>query len=76
MNYLLKREAIERLKKQYPKGIRVELVIMHDAYPVPPGTKGTVAGIDDIGTIHVKWDNGRIMGCIPGVDEIHSIYDF
>ena len=73
MNYLLKREAVEHLKKQYQNGTRVELGVMHDIYAPKPGTKGTVTGVDDIGTIFVEWDNGRVLGCIPGVDVIHII---
>ena len=30
--------------------------------------RGTAIGVDDIGTIHMKWDNGRGLGLIPGED--------
>ena len=73
MNYLLKREAIEHIKKHYEAGTRIEAVHICDAYAPEPGTKGTVVCVDDIGTIHVKWDNGRTLGCIPGIDQFHII---
>ena len=63
------RETVERLKKDYPKGCRVELVSMgDDPRGILPGTKGTVVVVDDIGTIHVKWDNGRSLGVCYGED--------
>jgi len=50
-------------------GKRVKCISMNDPYPVPPGTKGTIKYIDDIGTIHVKWDNGSSLGLVPSEDE-------
>jgi Domain of unknown function (DUF4314) len=33
-----------------------------------PGTEGTVEIIDDLGTIHVRWDHGEALGLLtrPG----------
>ena len=52
------REIVDRLKKQYPAGCRVELLHMDDIQAPPIGTKGTVIGVDDIGSVVVRWDNG------------------
>lgn len=41
---------------------------MNDIQGVEEGTKGTVTHVDDIGTIHMRWDNGRGLGLIPGED--------
>ena len=41
------RETVERVRKMYPKGTRVELVRMEDVQAPPIGTKGTVTGVDD-----------------------------
>jgi len=61
------RNQVERIKKAYPVGTRIELIqAMDDVQGVEKGTKGTVVGVDDIGTIHMKWDNGRGLGLIPG----------
>lgn len=64
----------EMYKRMYPKGTRIELISMDDPYaPIEPGTKGTVVHVDDIGTIHMQWDNGRTLGLIPGEDKFKVI---
>lgn len=64
----LSRETVNGLKEQYPKGCRVELVYMDDVQAPPIGIKGTVNFVDDIGTIHVDWDNGCGLGVVYGED--------
>lgn len=56
------------LRKTYPVGTRVELVRMDDVQAPPIGTKGTVYGVDDTGSILVNWDNGSGLNVIYGVD--------
>ena len=67
------------LRKQYPPGTRFELHEMgHDSRPLPAGSIGTLEHIDDMGTFHIKWDNGRTLGLVPGEDRfgvIHSEAD-
>lgn len=71
-----KRETVERLRAMYPKGARVELIEMDDPYrDMPPGLKGTVVAVDDIGTVHIAWDNGSNLGAAYGVDRIWRISD-
>lgn len=60
---------IESLKKQFPVGSRVELIKMEDKQAPPIGTRGTVKGVDDIGSIMVAWDNGSSLNVIYGEDE-------
>ena len=71
-----KRETVERLRAMYPKGARVELIEMDDPYrDIPPGLRGTVMAVDDIGTVHIRWDNGSSLGAAYGVDRIQRIND-
>lgn len=64
----VKREIVERLRKQYPAGTRVELVRMNDEQAPPIGTHGTVTGVDDLGSIMVSWDNGGSLSVVYGED--------
>ena len=64
---------INDLKRIFPPGTRVMLEYMDDKQAPPPGMTGTVQTIDDIGTIHVNWDNGSSLGLIPRVDRFRRI---
>ncbi|WAB25134.1 hypothetical protein M3_0183 [Lysinibacillus phage vB_LfM_LysYB1] len=56
------------------EGKRVELVEMKDPYTkLKPGTKGTVAFVDDMGTLHVDWDTGSKLGLVHGEDDYRVI---
>ena len=69
----IKRETVERLRREYPVGCRVELVRMDDVRAPPIGTKGTVRGVDDIGSIMVRWDSGSSLSVCYGEDACRRI---
>lgn len=63
-------------KELYPKGTRIEVIEMSDdPRPIEPGTKGTVEVVDDMGTVHCTFDNGRRLGLIPNVDVFQKIWE-
>lgn len=62
------KEIVERVRKEYPAGTRVELVQMDDVQAPPIGAKGTVMGVDDTASIMVDWDNGSRLHVIYGED--------
>ena len=62
------RAIVEKIKVEYPAGTRVELAKMDDIQAPPIGTKGTVIGVDDIGSIMVRWDNGSGLSLVYGED--------
>ena len=62
------RETIQALRDRYKPGTRVELLRMDDVQAPPIGTRGTVTGVDDIGSIMVNWDNGSGLSVAYGED--------
>jgi hypothetical protein len=42
---------------------------MYDDQAPDPGTKGIITRVDDMGIIHVDWDNGSSLGLIPDEDK-------
>ena len=64
----------EFIRNRYPAGSRIVLMQMgDDPRPIPPDTKGTVVSVDDMGTVHCVFDNGRRLGLIPGEDVFRRI---
>ena len=68
-------EQLKHLRDSYPRGTRVELVQMDDAQAPPTGTKGTVTGVDDTGSLLVNWDNGCGLNVIFGIDVVRKVVD-
>ena len=62
------KEVVERIRRQFPVGCRVELLRMDDVQAPPIGTKGTVTGVDDTASIMVSWDNGSGLNVVYGED--------
>ena len=74
MTGLPTRAQVERIRKQYPAGTKVRMIRMEeDRNPIQPGTVGTVAYVDDAGSVHMKWENGRTLAFIPGIDSVEII---
>lgn len=73
MSRIPSKQTIELIRKQYPAGIRVELLQMDDPQAPPIGTRGTVRGVDDTGSLIVAWDNGSSLSVIYGEDRVRKI---
>ena len=73
MSTTINREHILELKKEYPSKTKIRLIHMNDYQAPPADTIGTVTSIDDMGTIHVSWENGSSLGLISGEDSFEKI---
>lgn len=62
------KEIVERLRREYPAGSRVVLRKMNDPQAPPIGTRGSVTGVDDAGSLIAKWDNGSGLNVVYGED--------
>lgn len=73
----ISKEALQALRERYPAGTRVELVHMDDPFNTKliPGCRGTVRIVDDVGTIHVRWDCGSGLGVVYGEDVCRKVVE-
>lgn len=69
------RETVERIRREFPVGCRVELLRMDDPQAPPIGTCGTVIGVDDTGSVMVRWDNGSGLHVVYGEDECRKVVE-
>lgn len=67
------KEHIEMFRKKYPAGTVVEIISIEDTQAPPAGILGTVWGVDDAGSILVRWQNGSSLSLIPEVNEFRSM---
>lgn len=70
---VITKEQLQSLRKSYPTGSRVELLKMDDPQAPPLGTKGTVLGVDDIGSLLVRWDNVSGLNVVYGEDLVRRM---
>lgn len=61
-------KELTALREKYPTGTIVKLITMNDVQSPPVGTIGEVTLIDDMGSVHVNWQNGSTLALIPDVD--------
>lgn len=66
-------KTVERIRDTYPVETRVELVRMDDSQAPPIGTKGTVIGVDDIGSLLMRWNTGNTLNVVYGEDIVNKI---
>ena len=72
---VISKERLQALRERFKPGTRVELLKMDDVQAPPIGTKGTVTGVDDTGSLMVNWDNGSGLNVIYGIDRVRKVVD-
>lgn len=61
------KKKVEHIRNTYKVGVRVKLENM-EGENLPSGLEGTIAFVDDIGQIHVNWDNGSTLALDAEID--------
>ena len=69
------KEQVERLRKTYPAGMRLELTApLDDPHSnLTIGDRGTVTEVFDNGDIGMAWDAGGSLHLIPSVDNFKIV---
>lgn len=67
------RETVERIRREYPVGTLVELIRMDDVQAPPPGTIGEVLGVDDTGSLLMRWSTGSGLNVVYGEDLVRKV---
>ena len=62
-------DEIEEIKNKYKTGTKIKLIKQYDLQAVHTGSIGSVEFADDVGNIHMNWENGRTLALIPNLDE-------
>jgi len=80
--YYYNEERLRKLREMYPKGTIVELKEDMEGEQnkegkstMPAGLKGKVCFVDDIGDIHVNWENGSSLAIVPTLDVFEIVED-
>lgn len=70
---MLTSKEVEEIKNTYKVGMRIKLIKMDDIQAPPVGTFGTIIGVDDIGSILVRWDNGSCLHILIDKDDVEIV---
>lgn len=66
-------QQVNEYKAKYKVGMRIRLKNMYGEKMYKAGDTGTVDYVDDMGQIHMKWDNKGSLALIPEVDEFEIV---
>lgn len=74
MSRLIKTNVfLDYMRDVYRKGDRVKLIKMEGEPQMHTGETGTINFVDDMGNIHVNWDNGSSLSLILNEDHFIKI---
>ena len=64
-------DKVERIKATYPQGTKIKLICMEGEPQMPAGLVGEVTFVDDMGQLHMKWENGSSLA----INYDHDAYE-
>lgn len=57
-------------------GRRIRVDVCTDPHThLEPGQEGTVSSVDDLGTVHVRWDSGSTLGLVAAAGDRWTLLD-
>ena len=66
------KDLIEQIRTKYTMGTKIILYDM-EGENLPFGLKGTVTFVDDLGQIHMKWENGSSLALREDLDKFQIL---
>ena len=66
-------KELDCIRRDYPVGTIIELIEMSDKFAPTKGTLGEVIGVDDIGSLLMRWANGSSLNVILSEDKIRKV---
>lgn len=69
----IRQEKVDMLKRKYPAGTQICLGCMEGEPQMPSGLKGEVFHVDDMGQIHVQWENGSTLALDADIDRFSKV---
>lgn len=73
MNTNIDKMRIQVMKQLYFKGLKVKLIHMEGESQMSFGLIGEIEYVDDIGQIHVQWENGSSLALNADIDKFEII---
>lgn len=67
------KDEVERIRREYPSGTKVVLERMDDVQAPPVGTVGEVTGVDDVGSLLMRWENGSSLNVVFPEDRVRKL---
>ncbi|USD58868.1 DUF4314 domain-containing protein [Vibrio sp. SCSIO 43140] len=60
--------TVPNIREHLHQGDQIHLLHMSDDRPIEPGSIGVIDHIDDLGTLHTCWKDGRRLGVVMSHD--------
>jgi Domain of unknown function (DUF4314) len=73
--FAVKGDMMRSYMNEAELGDRVEVIRCYDAYTELRRARAAPTLIDQLGTVHIHWDDGRNLGLVPGQDEWRVLPD-
>lgn len=74
-NYYAQHRRVREMQEKYPEGTRICVTRLNNYELQPDKALATISFVDNLGTLHVTFDNGAKRSVIPGIDSFRFLTD-